>query len=677
MAPSSTAPFFIVPTVISTISISIDTTVPQSSTVSAPVVFVTNPSDLNQVVGFKTLQIPESQRTGLPSDVTDNAPAALMIPEICPFPMLLFGFILMLPVIPWTSSLPPWLSLNLYPSIVTFSGLESNPNRPSLSTQRTSTTSTSSSSSPSSTAGDWLISTQMGTTQAQFNDLLTLLSKLGLTPYNILSSPALGFQQLIVGMNSSLASKIQQYKEAKIVDVVIQDFIIKDDDEPPLVSNATSSQNTRGAPVTYIGQDSNSNSSSTTQNRRRNTKEGTIIAIKDNILQRQMLSNSQGDGEYRFDSIGGEGAFVYVIDTGINDHDVFSSPNLIIEKHSAGESEGYGDPTGHGTCMASIACSNIGIMIKGTLVFMKVGDDNGKLRANAVFNGIVMAITDIVTKKREGMSVINISLGIPIQEGIESNFRKFLESAERNDIVVVTSTGNKGPGPIHKYPALLGQETSLIVVGSHGPDWTPASYSQTGPALTLYALGTGGVCASSTGGLRETRGTSAASAAVAGLIGYLKSLPSRNKLGPALMKQEVVKGARKVGSNLIAYNGARASCYDQKRDYIPGDPLPQTTSTLDPGACTLQKSTSSSSSSSPSSGSFSTANPATYVANPLFQSPRSSTITSISTSSNHPGLSAITVTSNGMVCVLIEGSTDPQCRPDTPTSIPIGTYGLV
>jgi hypothetical protein len=154
----------------------------------------------------------------------------------------------------------------------------------------------------------------MGTTQAQFNDLLTLLSKLGLTPYNILSSPALGFRQLVVGMNSSLASEIRQYNEAKIVDVVIQDFIIKDDDEPPLVSNATSSQNTRGVPVTYIGQDSNSNSSSTTQNRRRNTREGTIIAIKDNILQRQMLSDSQGDGEYRFDSIGGEGAFVYVID---------------------------------------------------------------------------------------------------------------------------------------------------------------------------------------------------------------------------------------------------------------------------------------------------------------------------------------------------------------------------
>jgi hypothetical protein len=60
--------------------------------------------------------------------------------------------------------------------------------------------------------------------------------------------------------------------------------------------------------------------------------------------------------------------------------------------------------------MASIACSNIGIMIKGTLVFMKVGDHNGNLWASAIFTSFGMAITDIVTKKRKGKSVINISL---------------------------------------------------------------------------------------------------------------------------------------------------------------------------------------------------------------------------------------------------------------------------
>ena len=100
------APPFIVPTVTSTISISLNTNVPQSSTVSAPVISVTNPSDPNEVVGFKTLQIPESQRTDLPS-VTDAAPVALMIPGIG-LVLLFPDFIIVFPVI---SSLPSWLSL--------------------------------------------------------------------------------------------------------------------------------------------------------------------------------------------------------------------------------------------------------------------------------------------------------------------------------------------------------------------------------------------------------------------------------------------------------------------------------------------------------------------------------------------------------------------------------------
>ena len=110
IAPSTT-PFFIVPTVTSTISIYLNINIPQStksSTVNAPIIFVANPSDPNQVVGFKTLQIPESKRAGLPS-VTDTDPAALLIPAIFSFSVLLFpGFIIVFPDI---SLLPSWLSL--------------------------------------------------------------------------------------------------------------------------------------------------------------------------------------------------------------------------------------------------------------------------------------------------------------------------------------------------------------------------------------------------------------------------------------------------------------------------------------------------------------------------------------------------------------------------------------
>jgi hypothetical protein len=108
--------------------------------------------------------------------------------------------------------------------------------------------------------------------------------------------------------------------------VVVEDFIIPDE---------TPSQKTRRVPITHIGRDSNSNSSSTTQSKRM-TKiyEGTEYVIRDDadaFPQRQWLCRSRGFEEsrnykpqdYILDSLGGKGSFVYMIDTGLNaDHDV-------------------------------------------------------------------------------------------------------------------------------------------------------------------------------------------------------------------------------------------------------------------------------------------------------------------------------------------------------------------
>jgi hypothetical protein len=105
--------------------------------------------------------------------------------------------------------------------------------------------------------------------------------------------------------------------------VLFENSIIKDDfqEEPPLVSNETTSQETKRVPGTYIGRDSNSNSSSITGSRRRNIAEGTPILETDSSYpQRGWLSQIGGSENYFFDSIGGEGSFVYVIDLGINEH---------------------------------------------------------------------------------------------------------------------------------------------------------------------------------------------------------------------------------------------------------------------------------------------------------------------------------------------------------------------
>jgi subtilase family protein len=128
-----------------------------------------------------------------------------------------------------------------------------------------------------------------------------------------------------------------------------------------------------------------------------------------------------------------------------------------------GNNPGDLDPDGHGTCVASIACSNIGIMIKGTLVSMGSCYSNGGLIMSSIFRAFGMAIIDIETKGRQGRSVINISLSKSIiykmtfilihyidspqigEDSDEENklqFEKLLKDAEGKGIVVVAAAGN-------------------------------------------------------------------------------------------------------------------------------------------------------------------------------------------------------------------------------------------
>jgi hypothetical protein len=117
--------------------------------------------------------------------------------------------------------------------------------------------------------------------------------------------------------------------------VVLEDSMIIDDsqEEPPLVANETTSQKIKRVPAAYRGYDSSSNGSSTTRNRRQNTAEGMRITIEDEgnmIPQRTWLSRipknpNMDNGGYTLDSIGGEGSYVYIIDTGFDENHIVSN----------------------------------------------------------------------------------------------------------------------------------------------------------------------------------------------------------------------------------------------------------------------------------------------------------------------------------------------------------------
>jgi polyribonucleotide nucleotidyltransferase len=76
-------------------------------------------------------------------------------------------------------------------------------------------------------------------------------------------------------------------------------------------------------------------------------------------------------------------------------------------------------PDSLGTCAASIACSEMGIMIKGTVVAIKASYNNGDLNINGIWTAFAMAIRDIVDNGRQGRSVINISFGKSIVQYVK------------------------------------------------------------------------------------------------------------------------------------------------------------------------------------------------------------------------------------------------------------------
>ena len=69
------------------------------------------------------------------------------------------------------------------------------------------------------------------------------------------------------------------------------------------------------------------------------------------------------------------------------------------------------DDTGHGTCIASIASSNIGIMTKGTLVVAKVNSRTWDPTIIDILQVFAWAVDHIAYYNRAGKSVINFSWG--------------------------------------------------------------------------------------------------------------------------------------------------------------------------------------------------------------------------------------------------------------------------
>lgn len=257
---------------------------------------------------------------------------------------------------------------------------------------------------------------------------------------------------------------------------------------------------------------------------------------------------------YTYDSSAGEGAFAYVLDSGILlEHVEFEGRAIFGQDTSGAES----DKT-HGTHVAAIVNgATFGVAKKATVVDVQVlGGSSGS--STGVIAGISWAVNDIVSKERVDKSVINMSL-----IGTSSEIMKdAVQAAIDAGITVVAAAGNMNSDTANWSPA--NQPNAITVAGSN-KDYRRWAFSNWGSVVDIFAPGEGIISAwpTSTTANFTTSGTSQAAPYVAGVVAYLLALEGPRT--PAQMWERVqglaleglIEDTKEV-PNLLLYNGIGA-----------------------------------------------------------------------------------------------------------------------
>lgn len=260
---------------------------------------------------------------------------------------------------------------------------------------------------------------------------------------------------------------------------------------------------------------------------------------------------------YRYNRNAGTGTYAYVLDSGLNvEHVDFEGRGSLGYNPSGGY---FVDTLGHGTHVSgTIAGRTFGVAKNASIISVKVFQE-GASATSVILDGYSWAVNDILTKRREGKSVISMSLG----GGFSGAFNDAINSAFDSGIVTVVAAGNEGQEAANFSPA---SAEGAITVGAIDSTWRMASYSNYGSAVDLFAPGSG-IMSTWIGDEYATTtlsGTSMATPHVAGLVLYLQSVEGLctpveiTQRLLALATEGRVAGIGFGTPNLVGYNGVEA-----------------------------------------------------------------------------------------------------------------------
>ena len=228
----------------------------------------------------------------------------------------------------------------------------------------------------------------------------------------------------------------------------------------------------------------------------------------------------------------GEGAIVFVLDTGLNSHSDFAN-RVLAGRNFVNNTNGQVNPNdtsdcqGHGTHVASTAVgTGYGVATSAQIVPVRVLDCFGSGTVAGIIDGLDFVRTYPLNGKR---GVVNMSLG----GGTSDTLDAAIENLVANGFVVVVAAGNDGDDidvtqrdACNHSPA---RAPSAITVGATDINDNRAFFSNIGPCVDLFAPGLDITAASfsSYSGTSVKSGTSMASPHAAGAAAIiLTSFPT-------------------------------------------------------------------------------------------------------------------------------------------------------
>ena len=216
------------------------------------------------------------------------------------------------------------------------------------------------------------------------------------------------------------------------------------------------------------------------------------------------------------------------------------------------------DNNGHGTHVAGIIGSKTyGVAKKTTLVAVKVFEGTTGT-ASTVIAGFQWAVQDIVAKGRTSTAVVNMSLG---GQG-SVTWDAAVTEGWNQGVLAVVAAGNENTLASEKSPARSPEALCVGNIQSNDVRYQGNTGSNYGPAVDIWAAGTGIISTYATSDTATTSltGTSMASPHVAGLVSYLRGLEGASDATTIKARVLALATPNRVSdgqgaANLLAYNG--------------------------------------------------------------------------------------------------------------------------